>query len=160
MINSNREPFVIEYNVRFGDPEAQVVLPVLEGDLAEMMLACTQKKLVDVSVPSPGKWAAGVVLASGGYPGAYSKGMEVEGLDTNEHVEDTLIFHAGTLQDSNGKIITSGGRVLTVVGISKDSLEDAVKKAYRRIDSIHFKDMHYRKDIAGKARTFLKQGDG
>jgi phosphoribosylamine--glycine ligase len=159
MINSNREPFVIEYNVRFGDPEAQVVLPVLEGDLAEIMLACTEKRLADVSVPPPVKWAAGVVLASGGYPGEYSKGIEVEGLDTNEYVEDTLIFHAGTLQDSNGKIITSGGRVLTVVGISKDSLEEAVKKAYRRIDGIHFKDMHYRKDIAGKARIFLKQGD-
>ena len=138
-------PKTLEFNCRFGDPEAQVILPLLETDLLDIIKSSISGTLSNLEVNWLQGSAATVVLASGGYPGAYEKGKTITGLDTKE----AFIFHAGTnLQD--GQVVTSGGRVLNVVGIA-DNLKDALQKAYKAIENIHFEDMHYRKDIGQKA---------
>ncbi len=138
-------PKTLEFNCRFGDPEAQVILPLLETDLLDIIKSSISGTLSNLEVNWLQGSAATVVLASGGYPRAYEKGKTITGLDTKE----AFIFHAGTnLQD--GQVVTSGGRVLNVVGIA-DNLKDALQKAYKAIENIHFEDMHYRKDIGQKA---------
>ncbi len=136
-------PRVIEFNCRFGDPESEVVLPLLDSDLLEITLACTEQRLDQVKV----KWNAGaaacVVLASGGYPGKYSIGCAISGLDS-EH-PNSYVFHAGTKQ-VDGKIVTFGGRVLCVTGWGQD-IRKALASAYSHIKSIQFEGMHYRRDI-------------
>jgi phosphoribosylamine--glycine ligase len=134
---------VLEFNCRFGDPETQAILPLLETDLAEILIACTEGRL-DKYIPS---WrqetCATVVLASPGYPGSYPKALPIHGLD--ESTNDVVVFHAGTsLKD--GQVVTAGGRVLAVSG-KGDSLASALGCAYRRIEDIHFDGMHYRHDI-------------
>jgi len=142
-------PKVLEYNCRFGDPETQAVLPLYDGKLLEVMEAAAEGHLPDLPpVTVPARAAACVVLASGGYPAAYEKGKAIRGLDRVEG-DDVLVFHAGTAL-SSGQVVTSGGRVLSVVGLG-DSLQQAVDRAYLAAQSISFDGMYYRKDIAHRA---------
>jgi phosphoribosylamine--glycine ligase len=136
-------PRVIEFNCRFGDPETQVVLPLLESDLLEIALACSEGRLDQVDVRWKTGAAAGVVLASGGYPGKYSTGYPIFGLESE--IPDAIVFHAGTrLMD--GSFVTAGGRVLCVTGLGADICQ-ALVVAYTRIHTIKFDSMHYRIDI-------------
>jgi phosphoribosylamine--glycine ligase len=150
MIDGKGEPSVIEYNVRFGDPEAQVVLPVLEGDFAELLLACCESRLSEIKWKDPSRWAVDVVIASGGYPGHFEKGKKIEGLEKASELEDFVIFHGGTERSDDGCLVTSGGRVLSAVGLG-NSLTDALKKAYEGVSLISFDGMHFRRDIGRKA---------
>ena len=141
-------PKVVEFNARFGDPETQVVLPLLKSDLAEIMQACCEGTLAQQKIEWSDGAAVCVVLASGGYPGSYMKGVPIHGLEEAE-AAGALVFHAGTAE-KNGKIVTSGGRVLGVVAES-DNIKAAVEKAYESVRKIHFQGVHYRKDIAHRA---------
>lgn len=138
-------PKVIEYNARFGDPEAQVVLPRLDTDLVDICQAVIDEKLSDIDIKWKKGAAACVVIASGGYPVDYEKGKEISGLDENGQVEGTIVYHAGTKYE-NGKFYTNGGRVLGVTAVA-DDLDSALEKAYGAVSKISFEDMHYRTDI-------------
>lgn len=144
---------VIEFNCRFGDPETEVVLPLLKGDLVEIMLACIDGNLADVEIP----WSAGaavtVVLAAGGYPKAYEKGAEITGL-AEAAAKGCLVFHAGTAE-KDGAVVTAGGRVLNIVAEAAD-IRAAVEKAYRGVDCVHFADAFCRRDIAHRALERMK----
>ena len=144
MIAPDGQPSVVEFNCRFGDPETQVVLPLLKTDLAEVMLACAEGRLHEIKLEWQQGYAACVVLASGGYPGAYDKGKVISGLDAA--AADAQVFHAGTTAADTGEIITNGGRVLGVTGCG-DTLQAALDKAYRAIDQIHFDGAYFRSDI-------------
>lgn len=136
---------IIEYNSRFGDPETQVVLPRLKTDLYEIFDAIIDERLADVDIQWEDNAAVCVILASGGYPEAYDKGVEIAIGDLDK---DIILFHSGTaLKD--GKLVTNGGRVIGVTACGKD-IEDARSKAYSNIEKIHFDKMHYRKDIGIK----------
>jgi phosphoribosylamine---glycine ligase len=142
-------PQVIEFNVRFGDPEAQVVLPLIDGDLVEMFAAAAAGDLRGHTVRAAPACAVGVVLASGGYPGAFETGKTIEGLDAAAALPDVTLFHAGTaLRD--GQLVTGGGRVLTVVARSAD-YASAVSRAYEAVARIRFEGVHARTDIGRKA---------
>jgi len=147
MITPEGEPMVIEFNCRFGDPETQVVLPRLKSDLAEVMLATVEGRLADVKLEWSDEAAVCVVLASGGYPGPYRKGLPISGLD---EVEESLVFHAGTALSDDGRIVTDGGRLLGVTATGKD-LAEARAKAYADIDKIFYEGKHCRTDIGLKA---------
>ncbi len=138
-------PKVIEYNARFGDPETQVVLPRLKTDLVDIIEAVIDEKLSHIDIQWSDEATACVVMASGGYPLAYKKGLEITGLDKNGQVEGAEVFHAGTKLE-HGKFLTSGGRVLGVTGRGK-TLEEALDKAYAAVKTISFEDVHYRTDI-------------
>ena len=148
-------PRVIEYNCRFGDPETQVVLPLLESDLLKIMLACTSGTLADTEVKFKNESAACVILASGGYPEHYEKGKEITGL-VNGQVpgSDVVVYHAGTAE-KDGKLVTSGGRVLGV-SATAPTLEKALEKAYAASEQIHFDKLHKRADIGRRALNALK----
>ncbi|KAF1837905.1 phosphoribosylamine--glycine ligase [Decorospora gaudefroyi] len=139
-------PKVLEYNVRFGDPETQSLLALMEGDLAELMVACAEGRLKEVHVEVSDKSAATVVVAAGGYPGSYAKGTPMR-LDAVP--EDVVLFHAGT-SFSDNTLKTSGGRVIASTATAP-TLEEAVAKAYKGVECIHFEGMQYRKDIAARA---------
>ena len=145
MITPTGDPKIIEFNCRFGDPEAQVVLPLLDTPLDELLLACVQQQLE--SYP-PIKWKSGsavcVVAASGGYPDTYAKGKVIAGIVEAE-AQGATVFHAGTKLD-NGQVITDGGRVLGVTGLGK-SFAEAIALAYQAIESISFTNIYYRRDI-------------
>ncbi len=149
-------PKVIEYNCRFGDPETQVVLPLLESDLLKIMLATTNGDLKDVEVRFDKGAAACIILASGGYPVAYEKGKEITGLEEGQLPDrDAVIYHAGdALQES--RLVTSGGRVLGVTATAS-TLPRALKKAYAASDEIFFENMHKRGDIGARALAALGQ---
>ena len=136
---------VIEYNSRFGDPEAQVVLPCLQTDIIEIFNAVIDQKLSNINIKWDDSVAVCVIMASGGYPETYKTGYSITGLCDVEKDKDTIVFHAGT-QIINGKTVTSGGRVLGVTAVGKN-LDAAIKKAYKGIDRIKFKDVHFRRDI-------------
>lgn len=138
-------PKVLEYNARFGDPETQVYMRLLDSDLYDLLHACAAGKLQDCQIAWKPGFAVSVVLASGGYPGKYEKGLEISGIEEAEAMEDIIVFHAGTKNDG-GKLVTSGGRVLNVTSYS-DTLENAIEKAYKAVDKISFEGMQYRKDI-------------
>ncbi|HJD21847.1 MAG TPA: phosphoribosylamine--glycine ligase [Candidatus Gemmiger faecigallinarum] len=148
-------PKVIEYNCRFGDPETQVVLPLLESDLLKIMLATTNGALDKTEVRFSAGAAACVILASGGYPLAYEKGKEITGLVNGQLPgSDAIVYHAGTaVQD--GRLVTAGGRVLGVTATAAD-LPAALEKAYAAADSIHFDKLHRRSDIGARALAALK----
>ncbi|MBO6236859.1 MAG: phosphoribosylamine--glycine ligase [Schwartzia sp.] len=146
-------PKVVEFNARFGDPETQVVLPLLKSDLVEVMLACVDGKLAETKIEWSDEAAVSVVMASGGYPGDYEKGKAIQGVKDAE-AAGTLVFHAGTAEKDGG-LVTAGGRVLNVVGVAKD-IPEAVKKSYAGVKKISFEGMHYRKDIAHRALERLK----
>lgn len=142
-------PYVLEFNVRFGDPETQVILPLLKSDLLEIMLAVSEGRLYETQLEWHDKTAVCVVLASEGYPGKYKRGEIITGLDKAEGIDDVMVFHAGTKQSSGSDIITSGGRVLGVTGLGND-LKDAIQKTYSAVDIIKFKGVQYRTDIGAK----------
>jgi len=135
-------PKVLEFNVRFGDPETQAVLPMIEDDLAELCFLGATGGTLPPEVAVRDGSAACVILASGGYPGSYAKGFEISGLDD---ISDVIVFHAGT-KKRDGVLITAGGRVLGVTGLGRD-LDDALNKAYGAIGRIGFEGMYYRRDI-------------
>ena len=141
-------PRVVEYNCRFGDPETQVVLPLLKTDLLTIMRAVHDEKLSEVTIEWEDKACACVILASGGYPQKYHKGYEIDGLDDYGQVEGVTIYHAGTAW-KDGKYYTNGGRVLGVSAVG-DTLEQALQLSYDKIKEIHFTDMRYRTDIGRK----------
>ncbi len=143
MITDNG-PKALEFNARFGDPETQVTLPRLKTDLVDIMLAVTDNRLGEIEVAWSEDACAGVVLASGGYPGSYQTGFPISGL--NEVDRDIMVFHAGTRMES-GQVVTGGGRVLTVAATAR-TLAGARKKVYDNISRIKFEGCHYRKDIA------------
>lgn len=141
-------PKVIEFNARFGDPETQVVLPLLVSDLVDIMEACADGRLADITIEWDDKAAVCVVLAAGGYPGSYNKGDTITGLDQAES-QGAMVFHAGT-GSKNGQVVTQGGRVLGVTAVA-NNLREAVDKVYQAVPAIHFDGMQYRKDIAHRA---------
>jgi len=142
LIKVDNEPFVIEYNVRLGDPETEVVIPRIQSDLVDLFIATAEKKLDKFDLMVDERSATTVMLVSGGYPEGYEKGKEILGLDK---VEDSIIFHAGT-NLNKGKVLTSGGRVLAITSFG-DDFRGALEKSYRNIKKISFDKMNYRKDI-------------
>lgn len=141
-------PKVIEYNARFGDPETQVVLPRLKTPLCDIVDAVIDENLSDLDIQWSDEACACVVMASGGYPGSYPKGIEIKGLDSDGQVEGACVFHAGTALE-NGVFKTAGGRVLGVTALGTD-LKEALKKAYAAVEKITFEGAHYRTDIGNK----------
>jgi len=144
-------PRVIEFNVRFGDPEAQAVLPLIDGSLSELFLAAARGSLTDSVVRMRDEKSVGVVIASAGYPARTENGRAIQGVDAAAAVDGVTVFHAGT-KTVDGRIVTAGGRVLTVVGRGA-SYEDAMATAYRGVEKIQFEGMQFRKDIGRKALT-------
>lgn len=142
LIVVKNEPMVIEYNVRMGDPETEVVLPRIKTDLVELFKAVSNQSLNNINLEIDKKIATTVILASGGYPENFEKGKEISGL---ENVIDSIVFHAGT-KFENSKIITNGGRVLAVTSMG-NTFQEAIKKTYQNIQKIHFDKVYYRKDI-------------
>lgn len=140
---------VVEFNCRFGDPETQVVLPLLESDLAEIMLACATGTLDQADVAWSDKAAVCVVMASGGYPESYETGKVITGLAEADALENTVVFHAGT-KNAAGSIVTAGGRVLGVTAVD-DNIRAARDRAYAAVENIKFDGTFYRKDIAWRA---------
>ncbi|MGD1853156.1 MAG: phosphoribosylamine--glycine ligase [Leptolyngbyaceae cyanobacterium] len=150
MITPAGEPKVIEFNCRFGDPETQVVLPLLETPLEKIMLACCEQRLEDLpAFEWKSGYAACVVMAAEGYPGKYPKGMEITGADTAADA-GALVFHAGT-QLERGVVKSNGGRVMGVTAVG-NGFEDAIANAYRGVDAIQFDNAYYRKDIGHRVR--------
>lgn len=145
LIWTDKCPMVLEYNVRFGDPETQVLVLRYDFDLLELFLRTVEGELKDFNPKLKDKYAVTVILASRGYPGEYEKGFEIVGIDEAKKLDRVFVFHAGTvIKDS--KILTNGGRVLNVCGIG-DTLSEARERAYRGVKEIKFNGMHYRKDI-------------
>ncbi|SDK77450.1 phosphoribosylamine--glycine ligase [Salinimicrobium catena] len=142
LIKVGDDPYVIEYNVRMGDPETEVVLPRIESDLVEVFEKVSSGKLNEVKLEVNEQSATTVMLVSGGYPEAYEKGKEITGF---ENVEGSLIFHAGTSEE-NGKIKTSGGRVIAITSFG-DDYKQALKKSYQNAEKLHFDKMYFRKDL-------------
>jgi len=147
---TQKGPKVLEFNVRFGDPETQAILPRLKSDLLEVMLAAAEGKL---SRLRPLDWddraCVCVVCASGGYPGNYEKGKEISGLDQAAKMKDIMVFHSGT-KKQDSKILTNGGRVLGVTGLG-NTIKEAIDYTYKAVEKIKFEGMHYRKDIGARA---------
>ena len=154
LAKSGSEVNVVEFNARFGDPETEAVLPRLDGSFAQLLLHAATGALKDEDVVVKGESAATVIVASGGYPGDYEKGKEITGLAAAE--TGAIVFHCGT-KDADGRVLTSGGRVLSVTGLGAD-LRAAVDRAYARIGGISFEKMFYRRDIAHRA--FERKGAG
>lgn len=143
-------PKVLEFNARFGDPETQVVLPRLEGDLVNIMLAVAEGRPEDIVLSWSDKWAVSVVLASEGYPGSYEKGKVILGLEEAQDLDGVIVFHAGTALNPDGELITAGGRVLNVVALG-DTFEEARNRAYEACELIKFEGVQYRSDIGRRA---------
>ena len=142
LIKVGDDPYVIEYNVRMGDPETEVVLPRIKNDLVEVFTKVGEKKLNEVKLELDPRSAATVMLVSGGYPEAYEKGIELTGA---ENIEDSLVFHAGTTLEEK-RILTSGGRVMAITSLHED-FKEALKLSYKNIEKVHFDKMNFRKDI-------------
>ena len=142
LINVNNEPYVIEYNVRMGDPETQVVLSRLKNDFLDLLISCDNQNLDELEFEVDSNYFVNIVLASGGYPEKYEKGKVISGIDS---VEGSVIFHAGTLK-KNDEVYTNGGRVLSVVSTAPN-LKEALKKSYKTISKIQFQGKTFRKDI-------------
>ncbi len=160
---TRKGPMVLEFNARFGDPETQPILVRMRSDIVPIFEAIIDEKLDDRMIEWDKKAAVCVVLAAGGYPGHYEKGMEITGLDKVPQLDNVVVFHAGTKLEHGAqsiehrtqgtRIITNGGRVLGVTALG-DSIKFAIDKAYRAVNLIHFKGMHYRKDIGRKALKY------
>ena len=143
LMNDNGNPYVIEYNVRMGDPETEAVMTRIEGDFADLLDACADGRLNEVHYAKSNKTAVTVMLVSGGYPEAYKKGMVMSGLDS---LKDVVAFHAGTTFDADNNVVTSGGRVIAVTAHG-ESIEEARSVAYREAEKIRFEGVNYRHDI-------------
>jgi phosphoribosylamine---glycine ligase len=146
---THQGPKVLEFNARFGDPEAQVVLPRLEADLGQLLLACAEGRLDGAAVEWTLEACVTVILASGGYPGEHPTGLPIDGLDWAGNLDKTTVFHAGTAR-WDGTVVTAGGRVLGVTALGKD-LAEARERAYRAVSLVTFEGMHHRTDIAEEA---------
>ncbi|RMG76110.1 MAG: phosphoribosylamine--glycine ligase [Bacteroidetes bacterium] len=144
LMNVNGDPYVIEYNVRMGDPETEVVIPRLKNDLYELFLATIEQNLHQQKAEVVDDMAATVFLVSGGYPEKYEKGKIITGLDNVD--DDVLVFHAGTTHNNEGQVVTNGGRVLSVTAFGTNK-EEALQKAYANAEKIQFEGKYYRKDI-------------
>ena len=136
------EPMVIEYNVRMGDPETEVVMPRIQSDLVTLFQAVAEQKLDEVTLDIDSRSATTIMVVSGGYPEEYDKGFAISGI---ENVSDSIVFHAGTKLE-NGQVLTNGGRVLAVTSFGT-TYQDAIKKSYQNINKLHFDKMYFRKDI-------------
>jgi phosphoribosylamine--glycine ligase len=147
MITENG-PKVLEYNVRFGDPETQVILPRIKSDIVDLFMATAEGDISGIKLDWDEREALGVVLASGGYPGDYAKGKKITGIN-DARSAGALVFHAGTKMDGSD-LVTDGGRVLNVVGLGK-GIKEAQDNAYKGVSKINFDGMHYRKDIGYRA---------
>ncbi len=142
LINVDNEPMVIEYNVRMGDPETEVVMPRIASDLLPALVAVANGNLGDIEIEHDPRTAVAVMAVSGGYPGSYAKGKLIEGLDT----VDGIVFHAGTACDSEGRVVTAGGRVLATVAFGED-IPSAASSSYAMLDKISFEGKYNRRDI-------------
>ena len=142
LMNDNGNPSVVEYNVRMGDPETEVVLPRIQSDLVDLFEGVANQNLDEKSYEVTSQTATTVMLVAGGYPEAYEKGKEITGFET---VENSIVFHAGTTE-KNGKVVSNGGRVMAITSFG-NSIEEALDKSYKSIDKISFEEMNYRKDI-------------
>ena len=149
LIFTKEGPKALEFNCRFGDPEAQVTLPMLETDLVDLLLAVCDGDLSQVELKERKGAAVCVVMASGGYPGEYKTGKKIYGLEEAAAMEDVVVFHAGTAR-SHGDTVTSGGRVLGVTALGP-TIQNAISKAYEATDRITFENVHYRRDIGYRA---------
>ena len=150
LMNKNGVPRVVEYNVRMGDPETEVVLPRLKTDLLEIMQAVGENKLSEIKVEFEEKTAATVIMVSGGYPESYEKGKEITGLDKTS---GSIIFHAGT-KEEEGKVVSNGGRVIAVTSYGTD-LNEALKQSYKNIDLINFDKKNFRSDLGFDLQEYL-----
>ena len=148
------EPYVIEYNVRMGDPETQAVLPRIKSDFLELLIATANKTLIDYKLEIAPTKTATVVMVAGGYPEAYEKGKAISGLEET-NIKQAITFHAGTKLDSADQVVTNGGRVLGITGLG-DSVEKAIENAYLRVSEITWEKANYRKDIG---QDILKLGN-
>jgi phosphoribosylamine--glycine ligase len=142
LINVNNEPIVIEYNVRMGDPETEVVVPRLKSDLVELFLAVANEKLDEFNLEVDERSATTVMIVSGGYPEDFEKGKVISGLET---ITDSIVFHAGTKLD-NGNVVSNGGRVMAITSYG-DNFQEALDKSYKNVSQLHFDKMNFRKDI-------------
>ena len=143
LMNDGGNPYVIEYNVRMGDPETEAVMTRIESDFADLLFACADGRLNEVHYAKSDKTAVTVMMVSGGYPEAYEKGKKMSGL---EGLKDVVAFHAGTAFNTDNEVVTSGGRVIAVTAHGS-SIEEARTKAYREVEKIHFEGVNYRHDI-------------
>jgi phosphoribosylamine--glycine ligase len=143
------KPSVLEFNARFGDPEAQPILMRMKSDLVPLLVACIDGTLRDMEIEWDRRAAVCVVMSSQGYPGSYQKGMVIHGLEKAESMEDVHVFHAGT-EHRGDEIVTSGGRVLGVTALGH-GIDQAIAKAYQAVESIHWEGSYYRRDIGQKA---------
>jgi phosphoribosylamine--glycine ligase len=150
MITKDSGPMVLEFNCRFGDPETQVILPRMDFDLAEACLATAEGRLNEMTLNWKHETAICVVLASDGYPGNYTKGAVITGLDDAAKLDNVVVFHAGTKRDASSRVVTDGGRVLGVTALG-DGIAGAVARAYEAVARIRFDGMQYRRDIAARA---------
>jgi phosphoribosylamine--glycine ligase len=142
LINVKGEPIVIEYNVRMGDPETEVVIPRLKTDLVELFLAVANEKLDQIALEIDERSATTIMVVSGGYPEEFEKGKVISGL---ENITDSIVFHAGTKLENN-QVLSNGGRVLTVTSYG-DNFEEGIKKSYQNIAKLQFDKMYFRRDI-------------
>lgn len=149
LMMTNAGPKVIEFNCRFGDPETQAILPLVESDLLDAMIRIANGDLGDYQLQVSNRFTVSVVLASAGYPGEYEKGKPIEILNSN-HNPNTMLFHAGTTLDGQGRVVTSGGRVLSITALG-NTLAEAQQKAYESVNQVRFDGMQYRTDIGAKA---------
>ena len=150
LMNDSGNPRVVEYNVRMGDPETEVVIPRLKTDLLEIMQAVAEERLGEIKVEFEDKTATTVIMVSGGYPEAYDKGAEISGLDKTE---GSIIFHAGT-KENNGKVFTNGGRVIAVTSYGKD-FNAALKQSYKNTDIIDWDKKYFRSDLGFDLQQYL-----
>ncbi len=149
LMNNHGEPKVIEYNCRMGDPETEVVIPRLKNDLCELLLAASKKQLNTITLETDTRAAVAVMAVSGGYPGDYKKGFEILGLD-KPPIEGTMLFHAGT-KLNDGKVVTSGGRVIAVTSYG-DNIGEAAEQSLYAIEQLYFEDIYFRSDIGFEFR--------
>jgi phosphoribosylamine--glycine ligase len=143
-------PQILEYNARFGDPETQTYMRLLDTDILDIFNAIVDKKLSEIKIKWKNMYACNIVLASGGYPESYEKGKIISGIEDVERDPNIIVFHAGTKINEKGELVTNGGRVLGV-SATAETLEDALSIAYKAIEKISFEGMYYRKDIGKKA---------
>jgi phosphoribosylamine--glycine ligase len=147
MLTPSGQIKTLEFNCRFGDPETQTILPLLETDLLDIFLGVTDANLDEVPIEWKPQHSVCVTLASGGYPGAYATGLPIHGLDQVAHLSDVTVFHAGTSVTDGNLVVTDGGRVLNVAALG-DDFRQARARAYAAIKNIHYDHMHFRTDIA------------
>ncbi|TVR74314.1 MAG: phosphoribosylamine--glycine ligase [Marinilabiliales bacterium] len=167
LINVEGNPFVIEYNVRLGDPETEAIIPRIKNDLLELLVATGKQELEQHRIDIDPRVVASVMLVSGGYPGNYEKGLKIRGLkmvaaekgkSAQPGSEDTIVFHAGTRKD-NGKVVTNGGRVLAVSALAS-TMEKALKKAYKTAAGISFDKVYYRRDLGKDLESGVEKDPG